>query len=61
VTVKEAIRAIRALGLSVRRTEFREFRVSLPGGAEATAYYTTDAEDAVWTARSMAHWAADRR
>lgn len=56
MTVKEALRSIRALGLTANRTPDNEFRVNLPRpyGTEATAYYTSDAEDAVGAAMEMA-------
>lgn len=52
VTQKQALSAIRSLGCSVRVVD-REYRVNVPGGTEGTAYYTTDANDAVQTARLM--------
>lgn len=54
MNVKEAIKQIRAIGCTVNRTAEREFRVNIKGGNEDSAYYTSDAEDAVSTARKMA-------
>jgi hypothetical protein len=51
-TVAETLAAIRATGATARRRE-GEWRVNLPDGSEATAYYTDDADDAVQTARAM--------
>lgn len=53
MTQRQTMDAIRALGLSVRRTEHGEYRVNFKSGTEGTAYYTTDAEDALGTARAM--------
>lgn len=52
-TQKQVISAIRGLGLSVRVSD-GEYRINYPGGAESTAYYTSEASDAVGTARVMA-------
>jgi hypothetical protein len=51
-TLKEAFKLIRSMGAHVRR-EAGEWRVNIPGGNEATAYYTDDTEDAILTARDM--------
>jgi hypothetical protein len=56
-TVKRAFAIIRALGLMASRRD-GEWRINLPGGAGATAYYTDDALDAVKTARDMARRAS---
>jgi hypothetical protein len=32
-----------------------EYRVNFRGGSEATAYYTTDAKDAIYTAWAMVY------
>ena len=45
--------AIRQLGLTCRYRD-GEYRVNLPKGTEATAYYTNDAADAIATAKRMA-------
>lgn len=56
-TVKEALAAIRALGLPCARlSETREFRV----GSGAGAYYTDDAADAIATALDMVRRNAER-
>lgn len=52
VNVKETFAAIRAAGASVKRNE-GEWRVNVPGGTEAMAYYTDNAEDAIATAKAM--------
>lgn len=45
----------RNLGMSATYShEWHEYRVNLPNGTEATAYYTEDASDAIATARAMA-------
>lgn len=45
---------IHGMGMSVQwNSDTREFRVNFPGGAEATAYYTNDADDAIGTAKAM--------
>lgn len=50
----EAVKQIKALGLSGRATGYgSEIRVNLWGGREATAYYTDDPQDAIDTARRM--------
>lgn len=51
-TVEEVRRAVRALGLTFRRDD-GEHRINFVGGDEATAYYTDDLEDALWTAFRM--------
>ncbi len=52
LTDKEAQKQIRALGAIVKRVD-GEYKVNVPGGTEATAYYTDDKKDAVGTARAM--------
>lgn len=56
MNLKQAKAAAREVGCSLKSTEFGEYRVNLSGGKEATAYYTTDIDDAVGTARAMAAW-----
>lgn len=51
-TVSEAFDQIRATGAKVTRKD-GEFRVNVPGGTEGTAYYTSDAKDAIETAKSI--------
>ena len=41
---------LKARGVIVRRTPWDEYRVNFKGGQEATAYYTTDIDDAKDTA-----------
>jgi len=51
---KQITAAVKAFpGVAVSFTEYDEIRVNLKGGNEATAYYTTDAADAIGTARLM--------
>ena len=54
LTQQATIALIKAMGLSCRRTQHGEYRVNVPRGAETTAYYTYDAQDAIATAREMA-------
>ena len=57
ITLNEAMRQIRAMGLTVSRTQYHEFRINLrpeSGGTVDSAYYVTDTEDAIQTARMMA-------
>lgn len=60
--VKDTCAAIRAFGMSVRHDN-GEYRVTFSGlptdRAEALAHYTTDADDAVATARHMASKAGE--
>jgi hypothetical protein len=53
MTVKQTIASCRALGMTCRYSD-GEYRVNYPGGAESTAYYTSDSSDAIGTARQMA-------
>jgi hypothetical protein len=46
MTSKEVEQAIRALGLAVTRVNGK-WRINYRGGKEATAYYTTDDDDAL--------------
>ena len=52
MTSKEVEQAIRALGLAVTRVDGK-WRINYRGGKEATAYYTTDDDDALGMARAM--------
>ena len=52
MTSKEAEQAIRALGLAVTKVDGK-WRINYRGGKEATAYYTTDDDDALGMARAM--------
>lgn len=51
-TQKQCIALIRHLGATVKVSE-GEYRVNVPGGTEATAYYTDDPNDAILTAKHM--------
>ncbi|MBS0641662.1 MAG: hypothetical protein JSS43_17505 [Proteobacteria bacterium] len=53
MTQQQLFDAVRALGLVCRRTDWGDYRVAYPGD-EASAYYTDDREDALFTARHMA-------
>jgi hypothetical protein len=52
MTSKEVEQAIRALRLAVARVDGK-WRINYRGGKEATAYYTTDDEDALGMGRAM--------
>jgi Flp pilus assembly protein TadD len=52
LTIQQTQQAIRALGLSVVRTD-GEWRINLNNGSEATAYCTSDNDDALATARAL--------
>ena len=56
-TQAEVFAQIRKLGLTVRKSG-GEIRVAFPWN-EASAYYTTDLQDALGTARAMATWKRD--
>lgn len=49
----EAKRTVTSLGLKISKTDYNEYRVALASDAEASAYYATDLDDAVETARAM--------
>ena len=51
-SIKATLAAIKATGATARCVD-GEYRVNTPGGKEATASYTNDAEDAIGTARAM--------
>lgn len=51
--VLKTLRDIRDMGMSAKYSD-GEYRVNYPKGAESTAYYTSEASDAVGTARVMA-------
>lgn len=53
MTQRNTIQKIRALGMSCR-VQDGEYCVNYPRGAESTAYYTDDAQDAYETAKVMA-------
>ena len=40
--------------VTIRKTRYGEWRMNKLGGAEETAYYTTDMDDAIYTA--FAEW-----
>lgn len=54
MTLKEARAILTPLGISLRKTEYGEYRINFKGGKEATAGYQTDLDDAVATGRDMA-------
>lgn len=52
---KQCKKALQVIDMTlVRRVEWDEYRVNFRNGAEATAYYTNDLEDAVKTGLHMA-------
>jgi hypothetical protein len=51
-SVAATFAAIRATGASVKRVD-GEWQVNVPGGTDATTYFTDDTEDALATARAM--------
>jgi hypothetical protein len=54
MTFKEAKDKLRVVyRMTLKRTRHREFRVNFIGGKEATAYYTSDLDDAFTTAIDM--------
>jgi len=53
-TLKDAKATLRALGMSINKNQWGEYRVNFLGGDEAGAYYTDDLEDAVNTGKHMA-------
>ncbi len=54
LTLKDAKATLKALGMSINKNQWGEYRVNFLGGDEATAYYTDDLEDAVNTGKHMA-------
>lgn len=57
MTFKEAQATCRAFGHTLTRRPDGEYRLNVRGGTEATAYYTTDLDDACGTARMEAQHA----
>jgi hypothetical protein len=53
MTYTEAKQIVNALGMRITKTEYDEYRVALANNSEASAYYATDLDDAVGTARAM--------
>lgn len=45
---------LRAIGMTVNKSRYGEYRVNFSGGTEATAYYTTTLDDALATGIAMA-------
>lgn len=59
---KSVFAVLRAEGLSIRKTEWGEYRVAFLGrGNEASAYYTSDLEDAFDTGMHMAKRAQSQK
>ena len=51
---RPTLKAIHAMGMEATYDQdVDEYRVNIPGGTEATAYYTPDADDAIGTAKAM--------
>lgn len=57
-TLKQAQAELRSLGMVLTHSD-GEYRVNFKGGAERTASYTNDIDDAVGTGRAMAKWAEE--
>ena len=51
--MKEVKKELSEIGISIKFTEYEEYRVNFIGGREATAYYTTDLDDAIATGKAM--------
>lgn len=54
ITLKDAKDELKPYGMTITRKD-GEYRVNFAGGDEATAYYTTEIGDAVFTAIDMRH------
>jgi hypothetical protein len=54
MSLKEVCSRLCGSGMTIRKTEHDEYRVNFRGGKEATAYYTTDLDDAYNTGVIMA-------
>lgn len=54
LTLKEAQKQAREIGMTIKKNEYDEYVVNFRGGKEATAGYQNDLEDALGTARAMA-------
>jgi len=54
MTMTKARSIARNLGLTIKKTDWDDFRVNYRGGVEDTAYYTDDLEDATDTMVAMA-------
>lgn len=65
MTKKLTVATVRAdladVGITIRKNTFGEYRVNFRDGAEATAAYTDDLEDAHGTGLAMARDAAERQ
>ena len=53
MTISKARSIARNLGLTIKKTDYDEFRVNYRGSSEDTAYYTDDLEDATDTMVAM--------
>lgn len=60
MTNGELRKALAAVGVTVRVDEAGDYRVNFRGGREATAYYTSDRDDALLTGLDMAARGAER-
>lgn len=57
MTMRKAKEALKLVGVTIAYMDFgEEYRVNLAGGREATAYYTSDLEDAYRTGLAMAEY-----
>ncbi len=54
LTLLQLKNALKPLDMTVRYDAVsREYRINFKGGSESTSYYTTDAQDALTTAKMM--------
>ena len=53
MTQKQLFAAVRDLGMSIKKDEAGDYVVNHPRGSEGTAYFTTDRDDALGTAKLM--------
>lgn len=56
MTIKEAKALLAPLRMTLKKDDAGDYVVNFVGAPEATAYYASDLEDAVSTAREMAKW-----
>lgn len=52
-SLKQLRAILECVDMRVKKTDCGEYRVNFPNGTEASAYYTNDATDAIYTARDM--------
>lgn len=62
ITIQDTLITIRKMGLTASWSPvYKEFRVNLRDGDEASAYFTNDRLDAIRTAEHMAVWDLERK